>query len=302
MITHDKRPLNGFVVIDKPAGWTSHDVVAYTRRLLANRKVGHAGTLDPTATGVLPLAIGSATKVLEYLFEASKTYIAEVTFGVETDSYDAEGAVVDVRGAEHLVAADIERAVTAHRGEINQVPPMYSAIRVGGRRLYDLARKGEIVERAARRITIHRLDLLAWRPPVATVLIDCSKGTYVRSLAFDLGRFVETGAYLSDLVRVRTGPFCLGDAWTLKALRDQAIRDQWHAIAIHPDIVLDQMSTLLLDAPTSRRWLHGGAVTGSPGEQGLVRAYAETGAWLGVGSWDDEMSAWRPVKVVETDL
>ncbi len=298
----DMQPLNGFVVIDKPAGWTSHDVVAHARRLLADRKIGHAGTLDPAATGVLPLAVGSATKVLEYLFDASKTYVADVTFGVDTDSYDADGVVTKVREAGHLGEANVDQAVAAHRGELDQIPPMHSAIRVGGQRLYDLARRGETVDRAARRVVVHQMEVLGWNPPVATLLVDCSKGTYVRSLAFDLGRFTGTGAHLSGLVRVRTGPFCLRDAWTLEELREQPIRERWHEIALHPDAVLGDAGAVLLDREASQRWSHGGSIAGSGEENGLIRAYGEGGSWLGVGSWNPAQSSWRPLKVVESAI
>lgn len=301
MITRDGASLHGFLIIDKPAGWTSHDVVAYARRLLRERKIGHAGTLDPAATGVLPLAVGSATKVLEYLFNASKTYIADITFGVDTDSYDGDGTVTTLGDTTDLCESDIEGALIGYRGPLDQVPPMHSAVRIGGRRLYDLARRGETVHRDARRIVVHRLELLIWSPPVATLLVDCSKGTYIRSLAHDLGRATGTGAYLSSLVRTRTGPFRLEEAWSLGELEDEPVRDQWHELALHPDSVLSDFPTLLLDDVSTELWSQGRAVHGGDGDDRPVRVYNGAGDWLGIGSWDAARAAWQPVKVVGGD-
>jgi len=166
------RPgLDGYLIVDKPAGWTSFDVVARARRLLGERKVGHAGTLDPAATGVLPLAVGSATKTLEYLAGSSKSYLAEVTFGVETDSQDIDGVVTAVRDASGLPAERVEAALAGFRGDLAQIPPMHSAIKIGGQRLYDLARRGEEIDRPPRPVTIHRLELVGWAPPVATLSV-----------------------------------------------------------------------------------------------------------------------------------
>ncbi|HEU5432398.1 MAG TPA: tRNA pseudouridine(55) synthase TruB, partial [Thermomicrobiales bacterium] len=199
--------LHGFLVIDKPAGWTSFDVVARARRLLGEKRIGHAGTLDPAATGVLPLAVGAARKTLEFLAEASKTYDAEITFGVETDTWDRDGAVVAMADAGELTRDQIAGALEPFRGSFAQTPPMHSAIKIGGRKLYQLARKGEEIERPARSVTIHALDLLGWESPVARLRVDCSKGTYIRSLAHDLGAALGMGAHLSALRRTRTGPF-----------------------------------------------------------------------------------------------
>jgi tRNA pseudouridine55 synthase len=290
--------LHGILVIDKPAGWTSHDVVARARRLLAERHVGHAGTLDPAATGVLPLAVGDATRVVEYLSDASKTYLAEITFGVETDTYDADGRVTATATVAGVDAASIESALSAFRGEIDQVPPMHSALKVGGRRLYDLARAGQEVERPARRVTIEELRLLDWLVPTATVLIDCSKGTYVRSIARDLGAAVGTGAHLSNLVRLRTGPFTLGDAWTLAELAERDVQAEWPSIAVHPDEVMAQRPVLLLDEPAGAVWRNGGFLSAPAGAEGAVRVYDSSGGWLGVGQFDADRRVWRPLKVV----
>ncbi|CAA9571710.1 MAG: tRNA pseudouridine(55) synthase [uncultured Thermomicrobiales bacterium] len=293
------RPsLHGFLVIDKPAGWTSHDVVARVRRLVGERRVGHAGTLDPAATGVLPLAVGTATRVLEYLAGADKTYRAEVTFGVETDSQDGDGRVVARRDASALSEAAVAALLPAFRGPLQQIPPMHSAIKVGGQRLYERAHRGEEIEREPRPVVVHRLQLLDWRPPVATLLVDCSKGTYVRALARDLGAAAGVGAFLSDLVRLRTGPFALCQALTLDALADAPLPWAWPAVAVHPDAVLPGWTALLLDDEGRTDWGAGRAIA-APAAAGRCRAYGLDGAWLGVGAADDSGRAWRPLKVVE---
>lgn len=292
--------LHGFLVIDKPAGWTSHDVVARVRRLVHERRVGHAGTLDPAATGVLPVAVGSATRVLEYLADASKSYLAEITFGVETETEDIEGRVVAVRDSSGLTAEAVEDALTRFRGPIAQVPPMHSAVKVGGRRLYDLARRGEVVERAPRHVAIHALTLLRWQPPVATVCVDCSKGTYIRALARDLGAALGVGAYLSDLVRLRTGPFTLCDALTLDQVAAADLPADWPAIAYHADVVVEDWPALILDEPAALSWRQGRSVPAAPtgGADGPCRAYGPSGDWLGIGRGEPGERVWRPTKVV----
>lgn len=214
-------PLDGFLVIDKPGGLTSHDVVATVRRARAGRpggdgtRVGHAGTLDPMATGVLVVCLGAATRLSEWATADDKSYLADVRLGVETDTYDADGTIV----AERPVALSPERvesALAGLRGAIAQVPPAHSAIRIGGRRLYDLARRGQVVEVPARTVTIHELRLLELDGPTARLEVHCSKGTYVRSLAHDLGRRLGCGAHLSALRRTASGPFTLAQAHGLE--------------------------------------------------------------------------------------
>jgi tRNA pseudouridine55 synthase len=292
--------LHGFLLIDKPAGWTSHDVVARVRRLLGERRVGHAGTLDPAATGLLPLAVGSATRVLEFLADATKTYLAEVTFGVATDSHDLDGRVTASRDGSHLSATAIEAHLNKFRGDIDQIPPMHAAIKVAGRRLYEFAHRGEEIAREPRRVTIMTLDLIRWEPPVATLLIDCSKGTYVRALARDLGEAVGPGAYLSDLVRVRVGPFTLCDAVTLADLAEADLQAVWPALAIHPDAVIETWPALLLDAVAAVHWQRGIPIPAPTGAVGSCRAYDGEGNWLGVGEAVARGDGWRPLKVIES--
>ena len=295
-------PLHGFLVIDKPAGWTSFDVVARARRLLAVRKIGHAGTLDPAATGVLPLAVGHATRVLEYLAVADKAYRAEITFGVETDSHDRDGQVTATHDAAALTREGIETALAGFRGAIAQIPPMHAAIKVDGQRLYELARRGEEVERAPRPVVISRLDFLAWTPPVATLLVECSKGTYIRALARDLGTVTGGGAYLSNLVRTRAGPFTLDAAITLDDLPAADLPAAWPKLAIPSDAVLADWPALTLDAAETIAWHHGKlvrreAMGDEPAPQ-RARVYDSSGHWIGIGLADETGRSWRPAKVI----
>ncbi len=289
--------LHGYLVIDKPAGWTSFDVVARARGLLGEKRIGHAGTLDPAATGVLPLAVGAATKTLEFLNDASKTYLAEVTFGVSTDSHDIEGRVTRVADASHVTGEEVEAALAGFRGPGEQIPPMHAAIKIGGQKLYDLARRGEEIPRAPRPVTFHALEMHRWEPPTATILVDCSKGTYIRALARDLGDAVGTGAYLSNLVRLRSGPFDLCQAITVAGMEQLPWPWAWPLVAIHPDIAVQGWPALILDGEEARRWRQGSAIPDDEA-RGPIRAYSSTGEWLGTGHADATGMAWRPRKVV----
>lgn len=297
--------LHGFLVIDKPAGWTSFDVVARARRLLGVRKIGHAGTLDPAATGVLPLAVGNATRVLEYLTEADKAYLAEVTFGITTDSHDRDGVVTSVADATFLTAEGVEQALAGFRGAIAQIPPMHAAIKVNGQRLYELARRGVEIERAPRPVVIKRLTLEAWAPPVATLLVECSKGTYIRALARDLGEVTRAGAHLSRLIRTRTGPFTLDHAITLEDLAAAALPMAWPELAVAADVVLADWPVLVLDAQQAVDWRHGKAIprpdAATSPAQGRCRVYDAAGRWLGVATADESGRLWRPGKVIHVE-
>ncbi|MFQ5586774.1 MAG: tRNA pseudouridine(55) synthase TruB [Thermodesulfobacteriota bacterium] len=207
--------LAGILVIDKPGGMTSHDVVMKVRRTLEVRKVGHTGTLDPMATGVLPLCIGGATKIASFLESGEKGYTATIRFGVETDSYDAEGKVVAESDTSDISDERVLEALTHFKGRIEQIPPMFSAVKVGGTPLYKLARKGITVQRRAREVEICRLDVEKIDMPFLTVHIACSKGTYIRSLSHDIGMTVGCGAHLAALRRTKSGNFTLDDATTL---------------------------------------------------------------------------------------
>jgi len=294
----DTGQLHGFLIVDKPAGWTSHDVVARARRLLNERQIGHGGTLDPAATGVLPLAVGSATRVVEYLIDADKQYLAEIVLGVSTDSHDADGTVLAIEDPSAIERPTVEAMLNEFHGILQQMPPMHSAIKVKGRRLYDAARRGIDVERQPRQIVIHRIELVEWNAPVATILVDCSKGTYIRAIARDLGDRLGCGAHLGNLVRLKTGPFSLLDAWNLDELESLDVRDQWPTIAIHPDVATAWQPAVLLDRETATRWQNGSKLRAGTATEEIARVYDERGEWLGVarGSIDD--GTWSPMKVI----
>ena len=208
----------GILVVDKPAGWTSFDVVAFVRRRSGVKRVGHAGTLDPAATGVLTLLMGTATRLTEYLVDAGKQYLATVELGVETDTYDRDGTVVAERDASGVTRAQIDAALSAFRGEIMQTPPVYSAIKVGGRRAYKLAREGEAVALAPRIVRVDSITLERFDWPMLEITVTCGKGTYIRSLARQIGQRLGTGGYLTALRRTSVGLYTIDRAITLDAV------------------------------------------------------------------------------------
>ena len=210
---------NGVLPIDKPLGWTSFDVVAVARRALGAKRVGHGGTLDPLATGVLPLLVGTATKFADRLHTASKVYAALVEFGSETATDDREGAVTREADPPALSREELDAALAPFRGTLAQVPPAYAAVKVDGRRAYSRARSGETMELAARAVTIERLAIASWETPSLRLLVVCSTGTYIRSLARDVGRAVGSAAHLGGLRRLAVGALTVDDALSVEALR-----------------------------------------------------------------------------------
>lgn len=215
---HDASPINGVLVLDKPPGMSSAAAVDHVKRALRAKRAGHGGTLDPIATGVLAVCLGEATKVAQYLLADDKAYRAELVLGKITDTLDRTGIVTEERDPSGVTRAQIEAALAGRRGESEQVPPMFSAIKQDGVRLYKQARRGVEVERAPRKIRIDRLELVAFEGTRVTLDIACSKGTYVRSLVDDLGRDLGCGAYLSELRRTRSGLFSIDQAQQLTAL------------------------------------------------------------------------------------
>ncbi len=213
--------IHGLLVIDKSEGITSHDVVQAVRRWAKQRRVGHLGTLDPLATGVLPLALGEATKLSQLLTHGDKSYRGRIRIGIETTTYDREGDVVEECAGPWPTPEQIEEAFAQFRGAIEQVPPPFSAVKQDGEAAYRRARRGEHVELPPRRVRVDRFELLGYQPPFISLEVDCSTGTYVRSLAHDLGRLLRTGAHLYELCRTRSGPFHLEQAVTLEELESR---------------------------------------------------------------------------------
>lgn len=210
--------MNGILNVNKPAGWTSHDVVAWLRHLLHVKRVGHAGTLDPLATGVLLVCVGQATRVAEYLMASPKSYQGRIQLGVVTDTYDVEGTILARHPVPELTRAALQDVLACFVGRILQTPPAFSAIKQDGISLHRLARRGQAVAPAPRPVTIHRIALLSWEPPFLEVAVDCDPGTYIRSLAHDVGQALGCGAALAGLIRTRSGAFTLADAATVEEL------------------------------------------------------------------------------------
>ncbi|MGA7731361.1 MAG: tRNA pseudouridine(55) synthase TruB [Chloroflexia bacterium] len=292
--------MDGIFILDKSPGMTSHDVVARVRRIIGQKRVGHAGTLDPMATGVLPVVVGKATRLVEYLAEADKAYRATLVLGASSDTYDREGNVVPKAGAVMPGREDVERALEGFRGEIEQVPPMHSALKVGGKRLYELARQGIEVERAARPVTISRLEIEAYKPPVLQLFVECSKGTYIRSLAHDLGEALGTGAYLDALVRTRVGAYALEEAVTLEGLEAAFAEGTWQECLRPPESILAGWPVYEVDSDTARAITQGKAIALAAGEpaQGMMAAVkGPEGDLLAVVEWNGVTGLWQPKKV-----
>lgn len=240
--------MDGLLIIDKPAGMTSHDVVTAVRRMAQTRRVGHAGTLDPLATGVLLTLVGFTTRLARFLGGADKTYDAVMRLGVATTTYDADGEVTEEHPLDGVTPAGIAAALGAFRGHIEQEPPMYSAVKVKGQKLYKLARQGKTVAREPRPVDIYGLDVLSWNSPDLTVTVHCSAGTYVRSLAHDLGQALGCGAHLTALRRTSVGVFRLEDAHTLESLGALAAQGRLAEALLPPQAALSGFPVVTLSA------------------------------------------------------
>lgn len=239
--------LMGFLNINKPLHLTSHDVVNKIRKIFkgdtGSKKVGHAGTLDPLATGVLIICLGDATRLSDYVMHTSKKYRAQITLGKTTDTYDAEGEILTQVDASHISREDVQAILPQFTGDIQQIPPMYSAIKVDGQKLYDMAREGKSIELKARKIHISSLEIKLWSAPIFNLDVACSSGTYVRSLAYDIGQALGVGAYLSGLVRLASGSFDIEDAHNLDTLLND---DHWLEHVISPYQALHDKPSIVL--------------------------------------------------------
>jgi len=274
--------MDGVLVIDKPSGPTSFDVVRQVRALLKVKKAGHTGTLDPMATGVLPICLGEATKVAGLITEGDKAYEATVRLGVETDTQDAQGKVTAEAPVPPLTAALLEQTLAPFRGTFEQVPPMYSAVKVAGKRLYELARAGEEVERAGRQVTVYELTLRDFSSNRLQLSVRCSKGFFVRTLAYDIGRALGCGAHLEALRRTVSGPFVLAQALPLAELA--ALAQDRAAVAsklVPMSEALVQLPSLRVSAADAARVTHGVPLEAPP-MPGRIRVLGPDGALLAV--------------------
>jgi tRNA pseudouridine55 synthase len=275
--------MDGVLVIDKPTGPTSFDVVRQVRSLLRIKKVGHTGTLDPMATGVLPLCLGEATKVAGFITEGDKAYEATVRLGAETDTLDAEGQVTARAPVPPLTPALLESALARFRGTFDQVPPMYSAVKVGGKRLYELARAGEEVERAARQVTVYELVLRDFSADRLQLSVRCSKGFFVRTLAFEVGRALGCGAHLEALRRTASGPFALAQALPLAEVPELLKAGTLAARLVPMADALSELPAVRVSAADAKRVSHGVPVeVPAGGRAGRVRVLGPDEALLAV--------------------
>ena len=299
--------MNGILVLNKPAGPTSFDMVRLVKRLTGLRRVGHGGTLDPAASGVLPILLGQATRISEHLLTGRKAYRAEVRLGVVTNTYDSEGEILSDVDASDATEVQVEAALAAFRGAILQTPPMYSAIKQKGKPLYKHARQGIEVKREPRAVEVYLLNLVRWQPPTFTLEVECSKGTYIRSLAYDLGAALGYGAHLRSLVRTRVGPFSITDALSVEALFDAAHGGYLHTRTFAMDWPLMNMPAAILDSDEVAEVRQGRSIeidTSSlrngegewPG-QTSCRAFDPDGVLVGLLMLDDEGATLRPTKI-----
>ncbi|MBS9405193.1 tRNA pseudouridine(55) synthase TruB [Halomonas sp. TRM85114] len=279
-------PVNGVLLLDKPKGLSSNHALQQARRLFQAQKAGHTGTLDPMATGLLPVCFGEATKFSAHLLEADKVYRTRVELGAITDTGDAEGERVERFAVPRLEEADIEAALAGFRGDIDQVPPMVSALKHQGRKLYELAREGKTVARAARRVTVYDARLLAFEGEAFEMEVRCSKGTYIRTLAEDIGRTLGCGGYISALRRLATGPFEASDMLSLEALEKLSNQSERETALLPVDALVAHLPELKVNAEADRRLNHGqsaGVGTDGLATGEIARLYHDE-AFLGLGT------------------
>ncbi len=284
----------GFLNLNKPSGFTSHDCVAKVRKLLRQKRVGHGGTLDPAATGVLPIAVGKATRLLQFL-PSDKAYLATVRFGVRTATDDLDGDILAEQPASNLDLETVQAALPQFRGQITQIPPAYSAIQVEGKRLYELARAGDAVEIPSREVEIYDIAVKDWRSgdyPEIDLEIACGAGTYIRAIARDLGDMVGTGATLANLVRTQSSGFALNESIPLEELRDRLERRTFQLLP--PETALAHLTSVPLSDEYVKRWCQGQRLphdnptaTSDP-----LRVYRNDGRFLGIGQFVQTETQW----------
>ncbi|HEY3424530.1 MAG TPA: tRNA pseudouridine(55) synthase TruB [Negativicutes bacterium] len=284
--------ISGIINVLKPPGMTSHDIVSFIRRTYGIKRVGHAGTLDPAAAGVLPVAIGQSTRLIEYMVDTDKSYRVELTFGYATDTGDDTGKIIHTADFDMPANKELDVVLASFVGEIEQVPPMYSAIKIAGKKLYELARAGITVERQPRKVTIYDITLLKRMSNSILFDVTCSKGTYMRSLCIDIGNNLGSPAVMSFLVRTRVGFFSLSESFMLEEITKEP------AIAVLPsDFALGYMPKIILSPETAQAFQYGQNIRYDGIDQGLIRIYDEHG-FLGIGQHSFGSSLLLPVKVL----
>ncbi len=281
--------MQGFLNLNKPLDWTSHDCVAKVRKLLKMKRVGHAGTLDPKATGVLPIALGKATRLLQYL-PGEKAYQATIRLGIQTTTDDLEGEIITSAPCPGLDLEHIKTSLSQFIGKIEQIPPSYSAIQVDGKRLYDLARKGEIVEVPVRTVEVSQIQVLDWRDgdfPELDIAISCGTGTYIRAIARDLGTILNTGGTLSALIRTQSNNFQLPTSLNFTDLATQIENSTFQPISA--DTPLQHLPVVNLSPESAKKWCQGQKIPLNLAIDNLVRVYETETNFLGIGKLEHDL-------------
>jgi len=295
--TQLENSVSGVLVVDKPIGITSHDVVQIIRNGTRIKRAGHTGTLDPRASGVLVILLGPAVRLSEYVSAEDKRYHAVIQLGKKTDTFDEEGEVTGGTSPDDITTEQFQEALKGFVGEIAQVPPPYSAVKVNGRKAYEMARKGEEVNLEPRIIHVHDLELLEWDPPQALVDVHCSSGTYVRSLANDLGEVLGCGAMLAGLRRTKSGKFTLKDAISLRKLSEAFQDGSWYKYLIPAADALGEWPTINLTDEEVDLVRHGHRIKREEKIGDLARAISEQGELVALMQYDEESGEYQPKKV-----
>jgi tRNA pseudouridine55 synthase len=295
-----KMSIDGILNVNKPEGKTSFNTVAWLKRLTGEKHVGHAGTLDPIATGVLPICFGQATRVARFLTESSKTYLAQIELGITTDTFDRQGKIIERGDTSGITVTQIEKALTAFHGVIKQVPPVYSALKHQGRRYYELAHAGIQIKPKPRQVEIINLELISCQLPLITINVECSKGTYIRSLAHDIGQCLHCGAHLKNLTRLQCGPFHIEDALYLPQIEEAFQKGTWEELLLPLDSPLSNWKTIIVDKRNELAIRNGCSLsleeTFLPPEKNC-RAYNLDGYLIAVLNFIPEKNLWHPERV-----
>ena len=291
---------DGILNINKPSGITTMDVVRNVKRITNQRKVGHAGTLDPFASGVVPICLGRATKMVEYLFDTPKQYRAVIHFGVETDTYDSSGKIIrEIDFHDNFKESDIRQVLKSFVGNIKQVPPMYSALKYNGKRLYDLARAGVQIDRTPRSVTVYNIEIIDWKSPYLTLDVKCGRGFYVRSLAYDLGSIMECGGSLKSLIRLTGGGFSIEDAISLEVLSEHSKDNLWLKFLHKIDFPIMHFPVIHLEPKDEQELKNKGVITfldnlnsNLYNLENIYRLYSESESLLGIASYSKKLKKW----------
>ena len=289
--------ISGIFNVNKPEGKTSFDIVALIRRLTKEKRVGHAGTLDPIATGVLPICFGQGTRVIRFIMSSGKTYLAQIELGIATDTFDREGQITQRSEIGHITASQIEKALVAFRGTIEQVPPIYSALKYNGRRCYELARSGTPIKLNPRQVEIFSLELISYQLPLLTIKVACGKGTYIRSLAHDLGQHLGCCAHLKDLTRLQYGPFHIDNALSISEIEESFQQDTWTELSHSVDSPLLGLKSVIVSNDNELAIRNGRSLSlgkDDPLLEEYCRAYDTDGHFVAVLRFIPDKKLWHP--------